>query len=148
MSQLVSLLDKQYDVTLDYCNAFTALHNTTAEQCNDSDAIHAVLQDLMHKVSRVQRHRQQLENLLLLEQNDLSVGRLREAYKNHVECTKRVLATIHHVNGAARLSPIGVPLAAASTNGESSTETQTLALVTLRASIQNFCYLLEAIVED
>lgn len=152
--ELLSLLDEQSDLTLNYCNAFTAMSNTMAEH-KQSDALfgnemHAALQEVLRHASLVQRHLGKLEgalstttttddNLEPHQSNDV----LYQAWVEHVACTKRVLAALHQI--CARFSPEGIPLAVNSSNGlTSSTDAQRLALVTLRASIQNVRYIVEA----
>ncbi|KAL7569028.1 hypothetical protein ACA910_021310 [Epithemia clementina (nom. ined.)] len=100
MQHLARLLERQYDLTLDYCNALTALHNVVVTATNNSDTsttatttplwtttmghyvtsrqeqqqeqrfqyqsdlIHQELELVMEKLSLVQRHRHDMEQVL------------------------------------------------------------------------------------
>ena len=147
--ELLSLLDEQSDLTLNFCNAFTAMSNATTEKKqNDSlfgNEMHAVMQELLRHASLVQRHLAKLEGALTIDgttsDTNQSEGVLYQAWMDHIACTKRVLAALHQI--CARFSPEGIPLAVNSTS-LSSTDAQRLALVTLRASIQNVRHVVEA----
>jgi len=165
---LLRMLQEQYDITLEYCNALTSLHNLVTTNDNnvqegyaasrhlggsiDKD-LHAALENVMKQVSLVQNHRQRLEQVLhlpthpinnalpstqpdqdLLAAQLLHSTHLYQTWKQHVERTQRILATLHHVSGS-RYAANGIPLAWSSTSS-TSVDTQTLALSTLRASVE------------
>jgi hypothetical protein len=132
---MAKTVEEQYDVTLEFCNAQTELlniQNPSAQGAGSSEGRppHRILQDYDTRVRRVQEHRVQLESIKDSLQHGLPQYRLVFAvYQAHVERTRRVLQTVQQAGGGV-WSSHGLSLAV------NDSDTVTVALTTLRASVQ------------
>lgn len=139
LKDVLTILDEQYDVTLEFCNAQTALLNAispTLPPTADAPATKRhLLERLVDKYNtclrRVQDHRDNLQEMKVLLQNNKSKFRrvVAVACKEHAERSQRVLATVQRAGGGVWSSPHGIALSA------NDSDTVTVALATLRASI-------------
>jgi hypothetical protein len=153
VESLFQLLEAQYEHTVDYCNAQTALQNafvtpssssassmgtTTSTKINVASAV----QSLQTSVSRVQMNLKRLENVLDdLNDDDEHKKSIMDrvvvqAWTNHVARSRRILSTLY---ATASFAPHGVPTFT-TTEGDADGDDdvinrKTVALATLRASI-------------
>lgn len=159
------LLKEQYQCTLHYCNATTALHNSlVVEQDDPSEATTTTYNtttttrnsslndylDALHQLHTCQRELMQFnQQLLLLQQQDPSRSVSQKCFTQHVARSHRILCTLYTSSSSGMAyDSFGLPSAAPAGSSSSSTvddpfepdspvATRLVGLATVRASMHS-----------
>lgn len=141
-SDVIALLQEQYQCTEDYCNASTALHNALLQE----DGPWVAVSRHQEALGRLQRIVHKVEEMLVMFE-DVKTKNEEEStflrlwnvaiFREHWECTRRILGTIYRSCEGTSYDRYGLPQMKNSfSSEEGAVHIQLVALATLRASIQ------------
>ena len=144
------VLTEQYDVTVSFCNAQTSLlnstarsnHNSTADHHGVQEEIHRCLDDYISALRNVQTNFTEIRKVEKTMRNVPHFRRLWSVFKEHTDRTLRVLRTVQQAGGGVWSSYHGISLS------QNDSDTVTVALATLRASIDSMREVLTAYVKE
>jgi hypothetical protein len=143
VNRVLDVLNAQYKVTEDYCNAQTRLHNAWTDwtsvggnkQAHDNHRAQAsltlALRGLQEAVGRVQDHNLDLQDMQSGTRQVDIPPRLVGLLQNHIDCTIRMLACLHDSLPVDSQTGVLLPQLSA----DAAFETRLVVLATLKASI-------------
>jgi len=133
------LLEEQFQYTEAYCNATTALHNALQQVAGAGEVLvdlHQATKEYQDALDSVQNNLQALTELVAVHEKETGRRNAKSCLTQHLERTRRVLATIYQSGQGAAYYSNGIPIPSSQSRNNNN-NARLVALATLRASIQS-----------